>query len=85
MSEARQIKVLEDARTGVGSKERRSGGVSWDRNGSVQYDASRALRVLSWQGIKLDGNGAEAQPAATNLEMAQDRMRYSGSQESAEA
>ena len=85
MSEARQIKVLQDARNGVGSKERRSGGVSWDRNGSVQYDGSRALRVLSWQGIKLDGNGAEAPPAATNLEMAQDRMRYSGSQESAEA
>ena len=41
MLEAKQIKALEDARTGVGLKERRSGGVSSDRNGSVQYDALR--------------------------------------------
>ena len=47
MLEARHIKALEDARTGVGLKERRSGGVSWDRNGSVQYDRI-ALNWRAW-------------------------------------
>jgi hypothetical protein len=48
MSEARQIKALEDARDGVGSKERRSGGVSWDRTVRFSMSATGHTADLLW-------------------------------------